>query len=141
MYIFPMITAKYASFEWYLIFSTLCLVCAVFSALIQFILFKSIFFCRDTSIPKLGFTVTLKFFQWHQNFSFSSCLFLSYQGRWKFNFFKDPDLKAIETDILILSISVTFAALFFGIIKSFIASKRLSEYLLFHLTSCLGPKK
>jgi len=54
-----------------------------------------------------------------------SCLFLSYQGRWKFNFFKDPYPKAIETDILILSISVTFAALFFGIIKSFFASKRL----------------
>ena len=93
-----------------------------------------------TIIPKLGSTVISKCFQWHQYVFFSSWLYLSNQGRWKFNFFKDMDPKVFDTDILILSMSVSMLALFFGIYKSSAAVKRLGEYLLFGLTSCLGPK-
>ena len=122
--------------------------CFFFSTYISLIMnYKSSFnpvyfiFCIPIHIiPKLGFAVISKCLQWHQYVFFSSWLYLSNQGRWKFNFFKDMDPKVFDTDILILSISVSMLALFFGIFKSSIAVKCLGEYLLFCLTSCLGPK-
>ena len=130
-----------------LIFSTLCFLQYFYKFINEYkfsfnpVYFVSKdFFLHIHIIPKLGSTVISKCFQWHQYVFFSSWLYLSNQGRWKFNFFKDMDPKVFDTDILILSISVSMLALFFGIFKSSIAVKCLGEYLLFCLTSCLGPK-